>query len=368
MIEMKNVSKIYIRYKKREGIRGSIAGLVKREYEEKAAVQNMNLEVSKGEFLGLIGPNGAGKTTLIKLLTGIIAPTSGSLQVMGFTPNDLKNAFKQQYAVVMGQKSQLFFELTANDTLRLFQKIYDIPEKEYLENKAYFTELFGVQQLLDVQVRTLSLGERMKLELMAALLHNPRILFLDEPTIGLDAIASGQIRRFLKEINRDRGTTILLTSHYMEDIKTLCSRCVVVNHGSKLYDGNTGELFERYQRSKKLTVSFAHPVESGWIGAQGTLLEESPFKKVLLLPKEELHKVLADFMKLPGIAFYGIHKAIFYFILPYGMMATLPVQSLIGEMNRRLAFQGIGVVGVFTLVTFMLWTNGVRHYNSVQGA
>lgn len=208
----------------------------------------------------------------------------------------------------------------------------------------------------------------MKLELMAALLHNPRILFLDEPAIGLDAIASGQIRRFLKEINRDRGTTILLTSHYMEDIKTLCSRCVVVNHGSKLYDGNTGELFERYQRSKKLTVSFAHPVESGWTGAQGTLLEESPFKKVLLLPKEELHKVLADFMKLPGIAFYGIHKVIFYFILPYGMMATLPVQSLIEEMNRRLAFQGIGVVGVFTLVTFMLWTNGIRHYNSVQGA
>lgn len=160
-IKAENVSKIYRRYKKKEGIWGSIVGLVKREYEEKAAVRNMNLEVSEGEFLGLIGPNGAGKTTLIKMLTGIIAPTSGKLEVMGFTPNDLKNAFKQRYAVVMGQKSQLFFELTANDTLRLFQKIYDIPEKEYLENKAYFTELFGVKELMDVQVRTLSLGERM---------------------------------------------------------------------------------------------------------------------------------------------------------------------------------------------------------------
>lgn len=298
IIKAENVSKIYRRYKKKEGIRGSIVGLVKREYEEKAAVRNMNLEVSEGEFLGLIGPNGAGKTTLIKMLTGIIAPTSGRLDVMGFTPNDLKNAFKQQYAVVMGQKSQLFFELTTNDTLRLFQKIYDIPEKEYLENKAYFTELFGVKELMDVQVRTLSLGERMKLELMVALLHNPRVLFLDEPTIGLDAIASRQIRKFLKEVNADRGTTILLTSHYMEDIKTLCSRCVVVNHGSKLYDGDTAELFERYQQSKKLTVSFTHPVAPGWPGEQGALLEESPFKKVLLLPKEEIGKALTAFMKL----------------------------------------------------------------------
>ncbi len=298
IIKAEEVSKVYRRYKKKEGILGSIAGLVKREYEEKTAVQNMNLEVSEGEFLGLIGPNGAGKTTLIKMLTGIIAPTSGRLDVMGFYPNDLKNAFKQQYAVVMGQKSQLFFELTANDTLRLFQKIYDIPEKEYLENKAYFTELFGVKELMDVQVRTLSLGERMKLELMVALLHNPRILFLDEPTIGLDAIASRQIRKFLKEINEGRGTTILLTSHYMEDIKTLCSRCVVINHGSKLYDGDTARLFERYQRSKKLTVSFSHPIESGWHGQQGVLLEESPFKKVLLLPKEEVGNALTAFMKL----------------------------------------------------------------------
>ena len=298
IIEVENVSKIYRRYKKKEGKRGSIAGLVKREYEEKAAVWNMNLEVSEGEFLGLIGPNGAGKTTLIKMLTGIIAPTSGRLEVMGYYPNDLKNAFKQQYAVVMGQKSQLFFELTANDTLRLFQKIYDIPEKEYQENKAYFTELFGVKELMDVQVRTLSLGERMKLELMVALLHNPRILFLDEPTIGLDAIASRQIRRFLKEVNTDRGTTILLTSHYMEDIKTLCSRCVVVNHGSKLYDGDTAELFDCYQKSKKLTVTFTHPVAPGWPGGQGVLLEESPFKKVLLLPREEIGKALTAFMQL----------------------------------------------------------------------
>ena len=146
----------------------------------------------------------------------------------------------------MGQKSQLFMELTVNDTLRLFKEIYEIPEEEFVQTKEYFVELFQVQDLMNVQVRTLSLGERMKMELMVALLHNPRILFLDEPTIGLDAIASKQIRGFLKEINREKGTTILLTSHYMEDIKALCDRTVVINYGTKIYDGGTKEMFEYY--------------------------------------------------------------------------------------------------------------------------
>lgn len=247
IIETKNLTKTYKRFIKKEGLRGSVQGLFRREYEEKQAVKGIDLCIEEGEFVGLIGPNGAGKTTLIKMLTGIIAPTSGSIDVMGYYPNDMKNAFKMQYAVVMGQKSQLFMELTVDDTLRLFKEIYEIPEAEFLRTKEYFIELFGVQELMNVQVRTLSLGERMKMELMVALLHNPRILFLDEPTIGLDAIASNQIRRFLKEINQEKGTTILLTSHYMEDIKTLCDRTVVINHGTKIYDGGTREMFEYYQ-------------------------------------------------------------------------------------------------------------------------
>lgn len=247
IIQAKELSKTYRRFKKKEGIRGSIAGLFKREYEEKAAVSHMDLQVCEGEFIGLIGPNGAGKTTLIKMLTGIIVPTSGDLSVLGFTPGERRDAFKKQYAVVMGQKSQLFFELTVNDILRLFQAIYEIPEQEFQENRRYFVELFQVGELMDVQVRTMSLGERMKMELMVALLHNPRVLFLDEPTIGLDAIASRQIRCFLQEVNREKHTTILLTSHYVEDIRTLCDRAVVVSHGRKFYDGSTAELFDRYR-------------------------------------------------------------------------------------------------------------------------
>ena len=290
--------KKYRRYKKKEGIRGSITSLWKREYEEKIAVNKVNLSVEEGEFIGLIGPNGAGKTTLIKMLTGIIPQTEGTVDVLGYYPNDLKNEFKKQYAVVMGQKSQLFFELTANDTLRLFKEIYEIPEKDFQKNKNYFVELFGVRELMDVQVRTLSLGERMKMELMVAMLHNPKILFLDEPTIGLDAVASKQIRRFLRRINEEKGTTIILTSHYMEDIKALCKRTVVINHGIKIYDGTTDELFERYQKNKRVIVTFEAPAEDIRLETQNAALVQSdPYKKVYEVAKDDARNLLAELME-----------------------------------------------------------------------
>ncbi len=294
IIRINNLTKKYRRYRKKEGLAGSIASLWKREYEEKTAVDHMDLSVAEGELIGLIGPNGAGKTTLVKMLTGIIAPTEGSIEVLGYYPNDLKNEFKKQYAVVMGQKSQLFFELTVNDTLRLFKEIYEIPEEKFQADKNYFAELFGVRELLDVQVRTLSLGERMKMELMVSLIHDPRILFLDEPTIGLDAVAARQIRRFLKEVNEQKGTTIVLTSHYMEDIKALCKRTVVVNHGVKIYDGLTDELFDRYQKNKKLIATFADPVGELTLAV---LLENGPYKKVYEVPKQSARELLAGLME-----------------------------------------------------------------------
>lgn len=298
IISTENLVKKYRRYKKREGIRGSIASLWKRDYEEKAAVNQLNLTVEEGEFIGLIGPNGAGKTTLIKMLTGIIAPTEGKIEVLGYYPNDLKNEFKKQYAVVMGQKSQLFFELTVNDTLRLFKEIYEIPEEDFQANKNYFVDLFGVRELMDVQVRTLSLGERMKMELIVALLHNPKLLFLDEPTIGLDAVASKQIRRFLKKINEEKGTTIILTSHYMEDIRALCKRTVVINHGMKIYDGATDELFERYQKNKKVIASFEAPTEEIKLKIPNVILTENDlYKKVYEVSRQFSKDLLAELME-----------------------------------------------------------------------
>ncbi len=307
IIQTENLTKRYKRYKKQEGLMGSMKGLFHREYEEKTAVDAFNMTVNKGEFVGLIGPNGAGKTTLVKMLTGIIAPTEGTIQVMGYYPNKLEKAFKQQYAVVMGQKSQLFFELTTEDTLKLFQQIYNIPEDQYKKNKNFFVDLFQVKDLMNVQVRNLSLGERMKMELIVALLHNPKILFLDEPTIGLDAVASRQIRTFLKDVNESKGTTILLTSHYMEDIKVLCKCSIVMNHGRKLYDGNTDLLFEQYQKSKKMTIYFENNADSG-IPESCRILEKTKDKLVLEIPKEITEKVLEFYIGHYSIRDIGIEE------------------------------------------------------------
>jgi ABC-2 type transport system ATP-binding protein len=293
IISCKGLAKVYRRFEKEEGFRGSLKSLFHREMIEKRAVDGVDLAVSAGEFVGLIGPNGAGKTTLTKLMTGIIRKTAGELSVLGFDPNRLKNEFKMQYAVVMGQKSQLFFELTAADSLLLMKEMYRIPTDAYRKNIRYFSELFGVEALLNVQVRTLSLGERMKMELIAALLHNPRVLFLDEPTIGLDAVAQKQMRAFLREVNRTRGTTILLTSHYMEDIRSLCERCVVVNRGQKIYDGGMEALFDRYQTQRKLTVTFSeageHPVPTGC-----ALVERTPSRLTLLADKARARDIVRD--------------------------------------------------------------------------
>jgi ABC-2 type transport system ATP-binding protein len=291
-ISTHNLTKTFRRFEKEPGLSGSVKSLFHRKFSEKVAVSDFDLTIKAGEFVGLIGPNGAGKTTLMKMLTGIIAPTSGEISVLGFTPNKLENAFKTQYAVVMGQKSQLFFELTPTDTFQLFKQLYSIGQEEYKRNVDMFVELFHVSEFLNVQVRTLSLGERMKMELIVALLHNPALLFLDEPTIGLDAPAQRQIREFLREINRRQGTTILLTSHYMEDVRSLCSRSVVVSGGRKLYDGGTQPLFDAYQTHQKITVLFA--TESSFSPPDGvTVLEQTPLKAVFQVEREQTTRLLA---------------------------------------------------------------------------
>lgn len=295
MIETKDLTKEYKRFKKEAGLGNSIKSLFNRKFETKTAVSSFDLSIEPGEFVGLIGPNGAGKTTLIKMLTGIIAPTSGEISVLGYYPNKLENAFKKQYAVVMGQKSQLIYDMTAADTFLLYKEMYEVPSDVYQRNLELFTDLFDSREYLNMQVRTLSLGERMKMELITSLLHNPKVLFLDEPTIGLDAPAQRQIREFLKEVNSRNKTTILMTSHYMEDIRNLCTRSIVVGGGQKVYDGRTDALFDSFQTYKKITIAseneIAFPLPHGC-----SVLEKNRHKAVFTVPKEQSSQILAQMM------------------------------------------------------------------------
>lgn len=295
IIYTKNLCKDYRRFAKEAGLQGSLKSLFNRRYEAKTAVDHFDLLIEPGEFVGLIGPNGAGKTTLIKMLTGIIKPTSGKISVLGFYPNKLENALKKQYAVVMGQKSQLIFDLTPADTFLLFKEMYEIPDALYRRSLELFTDLFDAQSYVNMQVRTLSLGERMKMELVTALLHNPKVLFLDEPTIGLDAPAQRQIRVFLHEVNKRNGTTVILTSHYMEDVRSLCPRSVVINNGHKLYDGETDTLFNTYQTHKKITIVYASGITID-VPDYCTILEQTTHKIVLMAPKEQCSAVLQKMM------------------------------------------------------------------------
>lgn len=260
VIQAQGLAKTYQRPVKEPGFRGSVKGLFHRTHTACEALKSFDLTVDKGALIGIIGPNGAGKTTLIKMLCGIIQPTSGEVSVLGYRPGDLQDGFRRRYAVVMGQKSQLWWDLPALDTFRLNQKIYSIPQARFEQNLKEYTALFGVEALLHAPVRNLSLGERMKMELMAALLHDPELLFLDEPTIGLDAIAQKSIRQFLKEVNARRQVTILLTSHYMADIRHLCHRTLVVNDGRKVYDGPLEALLTRFQHSREIQVTLPEPL------------------------------------------------------------------------------------------------------------
>lgn len=237
IITADHLSKHFKIHQKEEGFIGSLKSLFFRKYEENKAVDRISFTLEEGELVGFLGPNGAGKTTTLKMLTGLIHPTAGAAGVMGYIPWERKNEFRRQYALIMGQKNQLWMDLPALESFRLNREIYQIPERQFKNTLDELVDLLEVGKILHVQVRRLSLGERMKMEMIAALLHRPRVLFLDEPTIGLDIISQRKVREFLGRYNRDFGTTILLTSHYMEDIQALCKRVIIINQGRKVYDG-----------------------------------------------------------------------------------------------------------------------------------
>src|ERR1700679_2375577 len=256
IIEVDHLSKIYRTQKRLPGLGGAVQGLFNREYTEVRAVDDVSFSIEEGELVGFLGPNGAGKTTTLKMLSGILFPTSGTAKVMGFTPSDRKNEYRRQFALVMGQKNQLWWDLPAQESLYLNKEIYGVPDEAYNKIMDEMTELLQVKKLIGIMVRELSLGERMKFELIASLLHSPRVLFLDEPTIGLDVVAQKNIREFIKDYNRRTKTTILLTSHYMNDIQALCERVVVINQGKKMFDGKLDAVVEKFSQSKIITVTF----------------------------------------------------------------------------------------------------------------
>ena len=256
IIEANGLSKFYRVFQKKEGLLGALRGLVRRQYKEVRAVDEVSFTIEPGEMVAFLGPNGAGKTTTLKMLSGLIYPTSGSARVLGFVPWERADAFRRRFALVMGQKNQLWWDLPASDSFQLHREIYSLAASDFSRTVGELTEMFGVQQLTRQPVRELSLGERMKMEIIAALLHQPQLLLLDEPTIGLDVVAQATIQRCLREYNAARGVTMLLTSHYMRDVEALCKRVLVISHGRLIYDGDLIRITEQFGQSKLLKVQF----------------------------------------------------------------------------------------------------------------
>lgn len=256
IIAADGLSKTYRVYQKKEGLLGALRGLFSREYKEVKAVENVSFQIEPGEIVGFLGPNGAGKTTTLKMLAGLIYPTTGTAQVLGHIPWQREDAFRRRFALVMGQKNQLWWDLPAADSFQLHREIYSLPADQFERTLGDLSELFGVKELTRQPVRELSLGERMKMELIAALLHQPQLLLLDEPTIGLDVVAQVTIQKCLRDYNSQRGVTILLTSHYMRDVEALCKRVLVITHGKMVYDGPLTGIAERFGRDKLVKLQF----------------------------------------------------------------------------------------------------------------
>src|SRR3989475_483103 len=285
-IAVSQLSKSFRTYKKQPGFVGAIRGLFRRKYEETLAVQEVSFSIEPGELVGFLGPNGAGKTTTLKMLAGPLYPTSGSARVLGYIPWERADGYRRQFALLLGQKNQLWWDLPAHESFELNAQIYGINRAELDRTVAEMTELLAVREKLDVSVRELSLGERMKMELIASLLHKPKVLFLDEPTIGLDVVSQKTVREFLREYNAKNKTTILLTSHYMTDIQELCKRVIIIDHGKIFFDGRLSEVLDRFAHFKLVRIQCegAANCSAEHLGKYGEVVEQNPGSIQLKVP------------------------------------------------------------------------------------
>ncbi|WP_438432810.1 ABC transporter ATP-binding protein [Gorillibacterium sp. sgz500922] len=274
IIETEALTKEYRLNVRAKGIFGAVKSLLIPEYRYVRAVDGIDFAIEKGETVGFIGPNGAGKSTTVKMLTGILMPTSGRIEVCGMNPAKDRKRIAARMGVVFGQKTQLWWDLPVGDTYELLRHIYRIPKAVYDRNLEMFGDLLGLQEFIRTPVRQLSLGQKMRADIAAALLHDPEIIFFDEPTIGLDVVAKEKIREFLRSVNREKNTTMLFTTHDMDDLEQTCKRLIIIDHGSKVYDGTMEAIKSRYGKDRFLAVEFAEKAEPVYIPGVETVERE----------------------------------------------------------------------------------------------
>jgi ABC-2 type transport system ATP-binding protein len=306
-IEARDLTKIYRTYRKESGLWGSIKGLVRRRHDETRAVDHVSFEIDTGEFVGFLGPNGAGKTTVLKMLSGLLNPTSGDARVLGFVPWERRNELKRQFALLMGQKNALWWDLPAQESLELNRAIYGIDRERFKKVVNGLADLLEVQDKMNVMVRELSLGERMKMELISALIHEPRVLFLDEPTIGLDVVSQKRVREFLRIYNEEHRIVTMLTSHYMQDIEALCHRVLIIDHGKIFFDGPLNQIIDRFSVHKIIGLTFEKEAERDF-SAFGEVVEQTPLSVQIKVPRAKVTETCRQLLDACQVSDINVHE------------------------------------------------------------
>jgi len=311
VIETENLSRTYKTYDKPEGLWESVRGFWARKYTEKVALAPTTLKIESGQIIGLVGANGAGKTTLLKMLSGLIHPSTGSARVLGFEPWKRDNRYLRRMSILLGQKNQLWWDISPIDSFSLLMEIYDLNREDAKKRVAMLAEMLECTHVLHTQLRRLSLGERMKMEIIGSLLHSPDVLFLDEPTIGLDIIAQTTIRKFLGDYVRDKGPTVILTSHYMDDIAKLADRLLLISKGSIVYDGTVNAFITNAKSALKISFGLSNPLENSMPLTLDAILDKGQQEFSVKVMAEELAPALSKITSLPGVLDLKIEEADF---------------------------------------------------------
>lgn len=336
-IEARGLTKVYRTYRKESGLRGAIKGLVRRKYDETRAADHVSFRIEEGELVGFLGPNGAGKTTVLKMLSGLLNPTGGEARVLGFVPWERRNEMKRQFSLLMGQKNALWWDLPAQESLELNRAIYGIDRARFRQVVGGLSELLDVGDKMNVMVRELSLGERMKMELISALIHEPRVLFLDEPTIGLDVVSQKRVREFLRVYSREHRIVTMLTSHYMQDIQELCHRVIIIDHGRIFFDGPLSAIIDRFSGFKILSLTFEQPAECDF-ARFGEVVEQTPLSVQIKVPRAKVTETTREFLDRCKVTDINVHE----------MPVEEVIRQLFGERSpaaSHAAEEAVGATG-----------------------